>query len=280
MQPDQSPARKPRPYWHVDAKWVVGLLLSGVIIVTLVLFGLVQVTAEKPAVDTLSLTMALLLSRNGLDDETEIAEMRQRLQASPDKSIQPIPGLRLTIRESDLVNRSPRQARLAFFRQWAEPIYRNGPQGLSALADDPELRAKIVEGGAVLGLLTAETHRKLQTALALSTLACLVLLVPLVFFSDRFGRIGSPGCVLSMASLPVAAACGFIAIINPPAGAEPPKMEGMTELISQMASQLLPALAQSVVGWYVGFLAIGLGLALLAVSGNFLWWLFRKARPG
>lgn len=40
---------KPRPYWHVDAKWIVGLLTVAVLTVSLVVFGLFRLTDETRA---------------------------------------------------------------------------------------------------------------------------------------------------------------------------------------------------------------------------------------
>src|SRR3990172_4959778 len=144
MASESSP--RPRPYWHVDVKWIAGLLLTFVLGLTLVAFSLVQVTAEKPAVDTLSMAMAVSLSGKGLDDETEIAEMRLRLAASPTGEIQPFPGLTLTIREEDFAGRAGPRPPLPFSRNPAEPIYRLGGEGLAELATDAETRAAVSQG--------------------------------------------------------------------------------------------------------------------------------------
>ena len=186
-------ARRSRPYWHVDAKWIAGLLLTLVLNLTLLLYGLVQVTAEEPAVDAMSMAMPLALSRNGLDNKTEAEEIRQRLRESPDGSIQPIPGLRLVVREKDIEGLSPREMRLYFFHQLAEPIYRGGSQGLVDMADDPEMRKSVQEGAGSLSMLTIETHIWLQRVLTILVTASFVVLIPLVLFSHRFGRLGSPG---------------------------------------------------------------------------------------
>lgn len=144
MSTEHTP--KPRPYWHMDAKWIVGLILVFVLALTLLVSSLVQVTGEKPAVDTLSMVMALVLSEGGLDDESDAAEMREQLRASSEGSIQPIPGLRITISEEEIANLSPRQVRLAFMRKLAEPIYEGGAQELAALADDAKMQQDIIEG--------------------------------------------------------------------------------------------------------------------------------------
>jgi hypothetical protein len=76
---------RPRPYWHVDAKWVVGLLLLGVLSLTLLVYNLVQVTDEEPAVDALSLALALVLSPEGIDDPQSVELILEQIRSSPDK---------------------------------------------------------------------------------------------------------------------------------------------------------------------------------------------------
>jgi hypothetical protein len=276
MSSEHTP--KPRPYWHVDAKWIAGLLLSLTLSVTLLIFGLVQVTAEKPAIDVLTLGMALMYSPNGLDDETEIEEMRQLLEASPDGSIQPIPGLQISVRERDIEGLTPREVRLHFFRMWAEPVYQDGIEGLADLADDPELRSEIIEGGGLFNVLTLKTHQALQRGLVVAVIASLLLFIPLVIFSYRFGRIGSPGCVFFFASLPGVLFFSLIGIAIKPIS-EPPVAEGsMTGMLGYLVSNLLPSLAKSIAQGYLIFLAVGLGLLLLAGLSNTIWRVTHKQR--
>lgn len=51
-------APKARPYWHVDAKWVTGLLLVFFLNWMLLTINLVQLTSENRAIDTGSTAMA------------------------------------------------------------------------------------------------------------------------------------------------------------------------------------------------------------------------------
>lgn len=269
---------KLRPYWHVDAKWMTGFLLAFSLSATMLISGLVQITAEKPAVDLLTLAMALMYSPNGLDDEADVAIMRRQLQASPDKSIQPIPSLRITVREQDIAGLSPREARLFFFRKWGEPIYWKGIQGLADLADDPEMKTQIVAGGGLFGVLTLQTHQALQRALIVAAIVSLVLLVALVFFSFRFGRIGNPGCVFFVAGLPGAFLFTFIGLAAQPMATPPGEEAGLSGRIGYLLSNTLPPLAQIFSRNYLTLLALGLGLMLLAVLTRVGWGLMHRRR--
>jgi len=267
-----------RPYWHVDAKWVTGLLLIFVLSVTLIVQSLVQVTDEKTAVDALTLTLAISLSPGGLDDPTGPAIMRDKLQASPDKTIQIVPGLRWTVSEQEIAGLEPRQARLYMFRKLAVPIYQEGIQGFAKLADDPEMKASMLSGGAMFDVLTLKTHQTLQQILAILVIVCLALLVPLIFFSARFGRIGSPGCVLCVASFPGALILGILSTVNQSGASPANPATGSGETFNYIVGLVvLPMVRGIVVGFWIA-LAIGVGLVLVAVFGNLIWAIFRKKK--
>ena len=265
-----------RPYWHVDAKWIIGLLLLPILSAALLVSALVQVTDEKPAVDTLTITLAVLLSENGLDDSTALTAIREKMQASPNQTVQIIPGSRWTVSEAEIAGLTPRQARLAMFRKVAVPLYRDGIQGLIGLTDDPEMQAAMQSGGAAFNILTLKTHQLLQEWQTTLTIVCLILLIPLILFSARFGRIGSPGCVLVVASLPGAVILGILATINTGSNAPLGHSAGAGETLNYLAGFIVPPLAQLVAIEYWIALAIGAGLVILALFTNLLWRLFRK----
>lgn len=262
---------KPRPYWHVDAKWISGLILAFMLSVTLLIYGLVQVTAEQPATEVLTLATALMFSPNGLDDESDIALLRQVLALSPDGTIQPIPGMGITVSAQEIEGLTPRETRLQFFRKWAEAIYPDGIQGLADLADDPELKAQILEGGAVFNVLTLPTHQALQRALILLAAVSFFMFIPLVLFSYRFGRIGSPGCALFFASLPGAIFFTFLAMAVKPILAPSIEESSATGMLGYLVSQVLPSMAKSIGQSYQVFLALGVGLMLLAGLSSIVW---------
>lgn len=272
MNSDEHP-RNTRPYWHVDAKWVAGLLLVVVLSVTLLVFNLVQLTAEQPATEIMATMIGTLFSRRGLDDESEIALMRLALRASPDGTFQPIPGLPIVIREKDIAGLSPRQIRLYVFRQLATPLYRDGVAGLAAQVTDPEMRKSLAGGIGILELFTLKTHESLRRTLLLLVGVCLFLLIPLVFFSYRFGRLGSPGVVLFVASLPGAAVSALLWMViqNNKVPALPGEAGGLTGMLGYMLANVLPHVVPIVARNYLIALALGFGLILLAGLGSLIW---------
>jgi len=252
-----------RPYWHVDAKWVTSLLLVPLLAAAFLIHTLVQITAEGPAVETASLLLGLMFSRDGLDEETDVAAFRQQLEADPDGCIQPIEALRISVCQEDIADLPPREARLLIFRQIAQPLYQDGADGLAGLASDPEAGSTMSQGIGLLSFFTRETHLALTRVLAILALGCAALFVPLILFSFRFGRIGSPGCAIAAAAIPGAVLFAFFAVIfnpPPPAAGEP----GMTEIAGALAAEVLPAIARIAIGTYL--IAVGAGLLLILFS--------------
>jgi hypothetical protein len=264
---------KPRPYWHVDAKWITGILLLFLLNGTFLLFILVQTTAPERGIDLLTVLIASSFSREGLDQEADLEIMHQKIAESPNGAWQPIPSLKIVVREEDIAGLTPREMRLWFFRQLAEPIYYDGQQGLAGLASDPEM-AKNMEGGiGPFGFISAETHGKLQKIFFVFGFISLTLLGLLVFFSYRFGRLGSPGCVLFLAALP-----GLI-VFSMLRGwleggaenlAQPTEITALTlyaQPIARLATEALPEIVQMGIQAYLILILLGLTLILLTLIG-------------
>ncbi len=261
-----------RPYWHVDAKWITGLLLFVSLSVTFLAFNLWQVTAAEPGINALTLLLASAFSPEGLDSEADIALMQEQLRESGTGEIQPVPGLRITIRTEDIADLSPREVRLFFFRQWAEPLYYQGAAGLAELADDPAMRQSIEEGIGPLALLSAESHQQLRPVWIGLTLVDLLLLLLLIVFSYRFGRLSSPGCVLFLAAFPAALLLVIArqSWLNQLTTA-PPTGESLSDRLLNLTATALPGLLDLILRNYLVVAAVGLGLVLLAVAGSLLW---------
>lgn len=265
-----------RPYWHVDLKWVSGLLLVPALASTMLVYGLVQITEEKPATDLMALGMALMFSRNGLDDDTDIQEMRRVLSANP-AGVQPIPGLRLTIQSSDFQGSSAREIRLNFFRQMVRPIYQEGPAGLAKLADDPKMKQQILEGAGPLGMLGLQTHQTLERVFTALALISAIMFIPLIVFSSRFGRVGSPGVALFVASVPGSIVAAALTRPGAAGNAEPPTgADNLMGIAGYVIAQSIPTWGKIASAIYFPALEAGLALIALALISNIVWKLWPR----
>ncbi len=262
----------------MDAKWITSLILVPLLSAAFLLFSLVRLTAEQPAVETMSLVLATMFTGNALDDATDIDLFREQLRDDPDGCIRPIEALQIDVCQDDIAGLSPREARLLIFRQMAQPLYAHGGDGLTELAADPETAQVMDQGIGALSFFTLDTHLALQRALKALAIASAILFVPLMIFSHRFGRIGTPGCAIFVAALPGALFFGFFALIfHPPSGTAGER--GMTEILGAMASNVLPVMASTAMPAYVFLVALGIFLVSLAILGTIIARLRRRQPP-
>jgi len=281
MNPSESP--KPRPYWHVDAKWITGILLLFLLSATFFTLILSRITAPERGIELLTVLLANSFSREGLDQEADMEIMHEKIAESPDGAWQPIPNLNIVVREEDIAGLSPREMRLWFFRQLAEPIYYEGGQGLASLSTDPEMQDAMMDGElGVAGFISAETHSKLNKALLVLGLGSLVLLCLLVYFSHRFGRFGSPGCVIFLAAIPgivlFSMARGWLEQAGQDPETEVTALSEYTQLATRLAVDVLPGIVQKGLQTYLSLAFLGFGLMLVALIGTWIASVRKRAK--
>ncbi|MFC2065078.1 hypothetical protein ACFLXB_08285 [Chloroflexota bacterium] len=271
--------KKPRPYWHVDAKWIIGILSILVLMVTFSIYLLMQLTTPKEGINLLATTMASVFSYEGggLDESGNVENMKEKIAESADGSYQPIPGLDITVRMDDIEGKTPREARLWFFTQMAEPLYYDGQQGLIDKMTDPDMKDEVSGGVGPLALISAETHSKLKSGLLVFGVISLLLVVLLVIFSYRFGRFGSPGLVLFLAALPNLLLATVLQrlISNPTTSPGDEGIQTMVARYAQLAADVLPDVIQKAITLYLIIMVVGIVLMVMGLIGSIF---FRKKK--
>src|SRR3990167_600631 len=189
----------PRPYWHVDAKWICGILLVFTLSATLILLSLVKLTEQEraPAVGALIIGMGFIRG-NTIDTE----EAREAL-AEAGGVIQPIPNIpSIKITEADL-KLTPSEISIKVFRPITESIYNNGIEATAdKFAATPEQKEKFVRDAALFIIFTKDTHQTLNKFFRFFAVVSLLLAIGVVFFSSRWGRLSNLGSLLLLMSLP------------------------------------------------------------------------------
>ena len=194
---------KIRPYWYVDAKWICGLLLTGVLAVWLLVMAAYRITAPNTGVALTTNILAYAFSRNDLNETASVDALRAKIVASPTQSVQPIPGFPITVTSQDVNTLSPRDLRLKIFGQIAQPLYQKGPANYAKeLTSDPTQQKKFENDAALFGLVTQQRHENLGSLAVKIGLLAVVLMAGTVFFSAGFGRLVTSAIVLVLASLP------------------------------------------------------------------------------
>lgn len=269
----QPAVRKARPYWHMDAKWIAGLLLIVTISATLALLALARVTNEQHGVKILTYAIAGFFSPRGLDDPGDIAALREKLKESPDHRFRPIEGLDLYITEADLA-KSPRQLRLDLFGQMAGPLYRQDEAEIGKFTGGKSASETL----GVAALLTRPVHDTIASWVIYPLAASLVLTLLLMYFSYGWGRLASPGWVLLVATLvPFLLTGAFVWGVIQWAEAPAPTGEGFGAAnISYVASLLVPTVIGAIHPVYAQFFWIGLGLVGASLLGATIWRFVKK----
>lgn len=191
---------RPRPYWHVDAKWICGILLFFTLLVTLLLTTLVQLTDEQRGSKLAALAIgSLFIREDSLGDMDEIRKEIRRQGGA----IRPLPHMpNVVITEEDL-RLSPNEIKLKVFQPLTKVLYHDGVEATAAqYTTDEAARKKFVEDASLLRLFTQTTHVTLKDRLVVGIVLCLVFLVGVIYFSAGWGRWANPGLLLLAVSVP------------------------------------------------------------------------------
>lgn len=275
--------RNPRPYWHVDAKWIVGLLLVAVLSGGLLVYGLYQVTERGPATRMIASGIGVYIgSMLPAEARTALrlveAETLRRAAQSPNDQFQLLPLFNLTARGSEISHFTPEALEAYTSQRVAEAIYDKGAGGLAGILVGQSTSP--VDIG-LLSALGPETHQALGRYAAVLGVVALILLVPLLFFSAGFGRLGSPGVALTVAALPGTLAAAVLATM-PGASSGAAGAADLAGIVAVVAGRVIPLAAHTVLPVYGQALVTGLGLVVMAVVFDWAWRLARRVRrrPG
>ena len=237
-----------RPAWHINAKWVVGLVLLPVFALTFLAFNLYLLTNRENGIPASANLLSALYSPNSNIAESLIS-VRQMIEKSTDKSFSPFPDKSIKITEEDLNKYSPQELKEKLFTQLAASIY-----------DSDESAPETV------GLLIAFTktgHAYIQKILLILLPIALVLMLLAVYFSYGFGRLATPGVMAILIGAPGALLLTLLQKSDDPS-AVPGADAGWSERIMFVVQSLAPqfeALRKNYL-WltYAGITLIAIGI--------------------
>jgi hypothetical protein len=273
MTPTTPTIKKPRPYWHVDAKWISGIFLLILLSITAMVFLLWQITSRNTGTSLLTTLLASSFSyhNGGLDDEGDIKMIRAMIANAPNKQWQPSAGLDVIVHEADIEGMTPRQVRMWYFGHIAKPLYEGGVQNLSGLITDETMQNAVEETAMPLGFISAEMHARLLWVLAGCTLLTLLFLGLQIRFSAGVGCLANPGAVMLMAGAPGwlfwELLRGWLDLraqnLSPDGG------QDAIQAYTQLAVDVMPVIVQKAVQIYTYLVLFGLVLLLAALVGAF-----------
>lgn len=259
---------KPRPYWHVDVKWIFGIFSTFFLSVSLLLFIFSTLTSEKIAIPLGTYIVASQFSRNGLDDPKEIEEAKKKFLKSGQDVFYPLGDKNVKITKDELETLSPREIRLKIFRQIVEPYYLLGPEGVAKrTTNDQKEQQKIKNQAGLLGLINKQTHETISGIFKMSIIPAVLSLIGLVFFSYQYGRLISPAVIFLLVSVVPSTLFFLIRVTKPPLDAHG-RSEGIPFLPYEVVQDLAASLAKP---YYLLFLT-GIGL----IATTFFIQLFKR----
>jgi hypothetical protein len=264
----EKSVKKPRPYWHVDMKWIGGIGFFFALSATLLLYNLSALTERDRAVNISATVVAGLFSRQGLDDESGLAELRAKAALLPGDTVAPIPQFPfVTITKQELQTMSARDLRVKIFSQITGPIYDKGLSGAAAsFTPNPDEQKKFEKDATLLGVFTKTTHEVLQGAFVIALIVTFVAAAEMIFFSAGWGRLVSPGLVLLLVS-PVGAIISLM-LLHPPMNGDAP----LAQVPSGVAQQIGDIMARS----YLFTAILGVALLVIALIGKITVTILRR----
>ena len=276
---------KAKPSWYKDLKWVFGLVFFFSFGLTQLAYNFVWITEEERAIEVNAALMAASLSRGGLDDTSDIEEVRRMLVQSGEDRFQPIPGVDLFVTKDEidavLKSSSPRQARIDFFKNFSRPLYKEGAEGLASLSDDPKLKQQILEGAGPLAVLSYRNHLLARKIFAVLAAVSAISLFFLVFFSRRFGRLSVPGVIILISTLPWFALTALLSFGFAKKVTEAKPISEETEsmnVVMNVAANVLADPMKTISGRYLAVTLVGIGLIVMAIFGRATLAIVRKIR--
>lgn len=261
--------KKPRPYWYVDAKWMLSLVLCVVLGAWLMLMVAHRATSREIGVDLMTRMVTLGIVQNSEVDQKAVDELRRKIAESPTKSIQPIPGFPVKITEKDL-ELPPQELVDRVFRQVTEPLYDKGARKFAQeQTSDKAQQDKFVKDASLVGVISKDGHERIGKWVLIVGVIVVVLMAGVVWFSHGFGRLVTPGIVLLLVSLP-----GLIVFSGLHAAVSKPSADGSdadvtAQLFAAGKDALLPLITASR-QLYITAALIGLGLLIGALLGKLI----------
>lgn len=254
-----------RPYWHVDMKWICGILFALGLWATLALYTLSTLTSERIAVPVVTQIAAAIVGQHGMASPAEIEKFKQGARLLPGDKVETLPGIFIT--KTDLETLSADEIRLKIIGQIVSPYYELGPEGVAAKqTTNPEERAKIEQQVGFAGLINRSTHDTLQRLMWISLGLLAIPLAGLIYFSAGFGRLVSPGLIMAFTAFPGAIAKLILEIAT--RSSKPVGGNGSTGGVPGLSPESLEMIVRALLPGFLTVFTLGTVLLLAAAVGK------------
>lgn len=189
------------PFLRKILSKIVYIILVPIISICILLAVFFKITEEKYAKNTLTMIIATSFSQKGIDDETEIIDLKKEIDSLNTDFIYPIEGLLIKVERKDIENLSPKDLRLKLFSQIANILYDQDKNELDKIITDENMRKDIKNAG-FLSLISRDGHKKIENIFLYSIFAVAILSTFVYLINKGINRIIVPAKAVVFASLP------------------------------------------------------------------------------
>ena len=188
-----------RPYWHVDAKWIFGILLTISLSCLLILSTAHTLSSKENAPRIVATIIGKSLMHNNTVDTTEITK---KIKQSGGK-IHPIPFIpSITITAADL-KLTQDELSLKIFLPITNNIYDNGiEEAANEYIKSETQKEQFIKQAFFLQYSTKTTHDTLMTPIIILGALSILFSCAVIYFSAGWGRLSNIGLLLIYVSLP------------------------------------------------------------------------------
>lgn len=251
---------KTRPYWHVDLKWMFGIMAFMSLWGALLLNAFAALSERDNATEITSSFVTSILKKNSVDVSGAIDQLRAQAAALPDDAVVSLPEMpAVKITKTELLTKTNEEIQSLAITQLMTPIYDQGlDKAATNFSEDKTEQQSFKKQAGILGVISKQTHDALVLTSRVALVSSLLWFAGLIYFSAGWGRLVSPGIVL-LAVSPVGVALGGLLEYLGKLGRQSESIFGllpqsvMTNLASVMNSTYRPAMF--------------IGVGLLAAAG-------------
>jgi hypothetical protein len=222
--------KKPRPYWHVDAKWIAGLLFIVFFITSLLLYNFTQIISRENVVDTIttdiqnslrqgleefsqeanewvnqegeSIKLVLTVARHELERMAdEVEQTEKQIKTGEGERVKPFEELDLYIEKNEL-EKYEKWAEVIVYRKLSKTLDEVKKEAFSPSIETYNIKEEIINKIEFPKVYSEEIYQRYRKISFIMLFISFILLFLVVFFSYRFGRLFSPGLLIAITSLP------------------------------------------------------------------------------
>ncbi|TSC90515.1 MAG: Uncharacterized protein CEN92_465 [Candidatus Berkelbacteria bacterium Licking1014_96] len=208
---------KKRPYWHVDAKWISGIIFLVFFITGILFLNISQIISQKNALDIASSKIessikeevSQFFDKNGKPLVQDKKIILSGLNTAKDKVEELKNNAEDSAKEINPLNFGKDLARLAAYKLEGL-MYARVSDALGTAADkisaldlkEANIKDKIMAEITIPKVYSQKQYLRYRNDAIIFLFAALLFLVTAIYFSSGFGRLSTPGFLILMASMP------------------------------------------------------------------------------